>query len=581
MTNTSSTQNQASSFFVQRMRALSKRLTEPTTAVSGVDFQKVQLFSSLLLLFIPLGMAAFGLALMNQNRTPRLETTLLLYLILASILLLIAVFSLNRTKYYGLASVLLVGVFSGGVLVTAWVQQDPTNLFFLAVGILVSSIFQSWRGTLFLLAAILVGMYLLSLFVPSITPNMIVERLFFVITIGTIAMFYTAIQQQNIALIEKRSSVLAESEQALREARDKLELRVQERTTELKDANVRLQVSVAKLEQSTRDTALLAKMGDLLQASVTTEDASRAIELTIPQLFPDTSGGLFVYSASRDDLETVFTWGLPSTELNLRTFEPDKCWALRRGSLHRMEGLCTALPCHDMPEAEHILCVPMMAYGEALGVLHLRVDKSSRTPPDSEKLLKEQLAIPSAEQIALSLANLNLRQTLSNQAIRDPLTGLFNRRYMEETLERERQRAARRRASLGVIMLDLDHFKNFNDTFGHDAGDAVLQELGLLLRNHVRGSDIACRYGGEEFVLILPEAPLDIVLERAEMIRSKVKKLSVYHRGQSLGQLSMSIGVALFPQHETSSVALLRSADQALYKAKNAGRDQVVIAGSD
>ena len=122
--------------------------------------------------------------------------------------------------------------------------------------------------------------------------------------------------------------------------------------------------------------------------------------------------------------------------------------------------------------------------------------------------------------MALSLSNLNLRETLQHQSIRDPLTGLFNRRYMDETLERERQRAARSDTSLGVIMLDIDHFKKFNDMFGHEAGDTVLEELGVLLKNHVRGSDIACRYGGEEFVLILPESPLEIVIERAELIRS-------------------------------------------------------------
>jgi len=561
--------------------SLIQRLSKPAAMVSAKDYHRVQLLSSLILILILVSIASLGLALLDQNTTPRPETTLLHNLILAALLLLLAAYALNRTKYYGLASVLVVGVFSGGVLVNAWVQQDASSLYFLSVSILFSSIFHSWRGTIFWLVAILVAMYLLSLFLPIITPDVVVERLYFLLAIGALAMLNASIQQRDIAMIEERTNTLAVSEKTLRDARDELELRVGERTTELEDANVLLQNSVAMLKQRTRDTAMLAEMGDLLQACTTTADANRAISHTIPQLFPDTSGGLFVYNCSRDDLETVFTWGLPSTELNQRTFEPDKCWALRRGRLHQMEGLCTALPCQGLPMPEHILCVPMVAYGEALGVLHLRVGKSSKTSPEAAMLLKEQLAITCAEYMALSLANLNLRQTLSNQAIRDPLTGLFNRRYMEETLERERQRAARAHAPLGVIMLDLDHFKNFNDMFGHDAGDAVLRELGVLLRTHIRGSDIACRYGGEEFVMILPETQMDTVHERAESIRHKVKKLSVHHRGRSLGSLSVSLGVAIFPVHETASDALLRSADQALYKAKNAGRDQVVIANSD
>ncbi len=574
MTSTTPTHNQPRLSLIQR-------LSRPAAMVSAMDYHRVQLLSSLIVIFILVSIVALGLALLDQNSIPRLSTSSLMNLVLSALLLLIAAFVLNRTKYYGLAPLLLVGVFSVAVLVSAWIQQEATNLYFLSVSILFSSIFQSWRGTIFWLVAILVAVVLLPQFLPIMTPDVVVERLYFLLTIGALAMLNTLIQQRDITMIEERTHTLAMSEKTLRDARDKLELRVGERTTELEDANDLLQTSVAELEQRTRDTALLAEMGDLLQACTTTEDANKAISRTIPQLFPDTSGALFVYNGSRDDLETDFTWGLPSTQLDQHTFEPYKCWALRRGRLHRMEGLCTAMPCQSLPEPEHILCVPMVAHGEALGVLHLRADKSSRTSLAAALLLKEQLAVTCAEYMALSLANLNLRETLSNQAIRDPLTGLFNRRYMEETLERERQRAARAHVSLGVIMLDLDHFKNFNDKYGHDAGDAVLRELGILLKTHIRGSDIACRYGGEEFVMIMPETSLHTVQQRAELIRSKVKRLSVHHLGQSLGSLSLSLGVALFPTHETTSAALLRSADQALYKAKQAGRDQVVIAAND
>jgi diguanylate cyclase (GGDEF)-like protein len=163
------------------------------------------------------------------------------------------------------------------------------------------------------------------------------------------------------------------------------------------------------------------------------------------------------------------------------------------------------------------------------------------------------------------------------QAVRDPLTGLYNRRYMEETLEREIRRAERRYASLGVIMLDVDHFKRFNDTFGHAAGDTLLQELGSFLMGHIRGEDIACRYGGEEFALILPDASLEGACGRADDLRERIKALGIAHRGQPLGAVTVSMGVAAYPDHGHTGEELLRAADAALYEAKAQGRDRVVV----
>jgi diguanylate cyclase (GGDEF)-like protein len=200
-------------------------------------------------------------------------------------------------------------------------------------------------------------------------------------------------------------------------------------------------------------------------------------------------------------------------------------------------------------------------------------------PPVSRGLHdRTRLAATAAEHIALALANLNLRETLRHQAVRDPLTGLFNRRYLEETLERELRRAERRSLPLAVIMLDIDHFKRFNDTFGHDAGDALLPEVGSYLRTHVRPEDIACRYGGEEFTLILPDAPLEPTLRRVDELRQGIARLGIAHRGQPLGTVTISMGVAVFPAHGTSPDALLRVADRALYRAKEQGRDCACVA---
>jgi diguanylate cyclase (GGDEF)-like protein len=189
---------------------------------------------------------------------------------------------------------------------------------------------------------------------------------------------------------------------------------------------------------------------------------------------------------------------------------------------------------------------------------------------------RDQLAMTVAEDMALALSNLRLRETLRSQAIRDPLTGLFNRRYLEETMERELNRVKRQGMSLGVIMMDLDHFKQYNDTFGHSAGDELLSALGILLKSHIRGEDIACRYGGEEFLLILPGASREIALERAESLRQAVEEMHQHHPGMK--PATLSLGVAVYPDHGDTRLQLIQSADTALYRAKHAGRDRVMAA---
>ena len=346
----------------------------------------------------------------------------------------------------------------------------------------------------------------------------------------------------------------------------------------LYQVNEKLRESVAALEQRNREAILLAESSDLLQACTTIEEANRAIVHTLPKLFSNTSGVLFIYSPSRDELEPVLKWGQQPAALNQSKFEPDDCWALRRGRPHQMEGLCTSPPCQVQPQPVSLLCVPLAAQGETLGVLHMRINKSPEPSSESTQL-NEQLAITSAEQIALALANLRLREELRHQSIRDPLTGLFNRRALEEVLARDLRRAERNQLPVGVVILDLDHFKQFNDTFNHEAGDVVLRELGAFLTDHIRGGDLACRFGGEEFVLILPETSLEDACHRAEEIREGIRSLAVTYHGQALGTVTASFGVAAFPEHGMTTSELLRAADKAMYNAKAGGRNRVVAAG--
>ena len=224
----------------------------------------------------------------------------------------------------------------------------------------------------------------------------------------------------------------------------------------------------------------------------------------------------------------------------------------------------------------------MVAQGNTVGILHLEFESATElhgeSGTESFRDSYQGLAISAASQIALSLASLQLRETLREQSIRDPLTRLFNRRFLEESLNRELQLAGRKRQSIAVLFLDLDHFKRFNDTFGHDAGDLVLQSLADLFRNFFRATDICCRYGGEEFAIILPESTAQIAAIRADALRSEVKSLRLQYKKQPLGPLTVSVGVAAFPEHGSTSEELLKIADQCLYESKNRGRDLVTVA---
>jgi diguanylate cyclase (GGDEF)-like protein len=289
-------------------------------------------------------------------------------------------------------------------------------------------------------------------------------------------------------------------------------------------------------------------------------------------------GMLAMYNPQFDTLESVATWENPLNTNQMLTFTPKECWALRQSRSYWMDDARTHPLCQHPFISEQTSvyhCVPLMAQGELLGLLHL-----AQLPGaiDGINITHRRLAETTAEQIALALANLKLRQTLQNQSIRDPLTNLYNRRYLEETLEREFYRAERSQQPVGIIMVDIDHFKRVNDTFGHDAGDRVLRQLSIFLNEHIRKGDIACRYGGEEFTLILPGANLEVVQRRAELMREKIKHLDIPYGSKNLGPITLSLGVATFPEHGTQLEEVLKAADTALYRAKALGRDRVVIA---
>ena len=342
------------------------------------------------------------------------------------------------------------------------------------------------------------------------------------------------------------------------------------------EANARLRESVQQLERHGADMAELNRYGGLLLSCGTTDEAVELTTRVLARLLPDAGGTLYRMKASADYAEALAHWGVhvaPSALL----VSPSQCWALRRGLLHLGD------PCQGGPRCAHIeppetgtgvatACVPLAAQGIQLGFIYL----SSREPQAPAHMALVQSA---AEQLSMALHNLHLQERLRVQSIREPLTGLYNRRYLEESLARELARCERRQLPLSLLMLDLDHFKAFNDLHGHDGGDALLAGFGHLLQQHARAEDIACRYGGEEFTLILPEAGATQALACAQRIVDAVRHMRVQHQGRELPAVTVSVGVATWRAGEDGA-GLRRRADMALYRAKHAGRDRVEAAAS-
>lgn len=370
-----------------------------------------------------------------------------------------------------------------------------------------------------------------------------------------------------------------------------LEQQIKERTEELADTNTRLQQEMwekdlarrtleehneemmqALKERSQRAT-LLATMGELLQSCHTREEVFAAALGFAPKIFPSRRGAIALFNASHNLVEVAGHWR--ECKISSSSFEPESCWALRTGHPHLvLAGDNTARCTHATGVESTYLCVPILAQGEALGILHIQATDQDPNLGEAEMSFNTTFAA----QVGLSVANIRLREALCSQSTKDPLTGLYNRRYLQEMLEREIRRAIRSEQALGVLMLDLDHFKNFNDTYGHEAGDAVLRETAAFLVRSIRAEDFVCRYGGEEFVVVLPTADTRAAAARGERIRSKLRDLVVMHDGRSLGLITVSVGVAALPNHGTSEKELLQAADAALYRAKREGRDRVVVA---
>jgi diguanylate cyclase (GGDEF)-like protein len=336
---------------------------------------------------------------------------------------------------------------------------------------------------------------------------------------------------------------------------------------------VSLRAHSVELERRTRTIDLLGRMANRLPGSKGEQEFVKVIERFVPQILPGARGTLYVLGNSQTLLRRIGEWNDPNG--SAAEFAPSECWGIRRGHPHAITDASNDIVCPHV-NAEQLTgyrCLPLVAQGETVGLFYVEQQQD-------DTVINDQDLHALSETIGLSLANLRLQEKLRNQSIRDPLTDLFNRRYLEESLELECSRAERSKDPIAVVMLDVDHFKRFNDTFGHDAGDVVLKHIGEILKRSVRQGDVACRFGGEEFVVVLPGTGAAEAFEVAERVRQSVQKLEVVYRNQSLGRSTVSLGVAVYPVAGETPAELIEAADQALYTAKNAGRDLVELSGA-
>lgn len=349
------------------------------------------------------------------------------------------------------------------------------------------------------------------------------------------------------------------------------------RLAELEATRVNEELLAYRAEQEARshELALLGRYGNLLLACTDLAEALQTSEQMLSLLLPDCAGTIYPLMDGEGLAEATHLWGVHAGETRSQA-GPEDCLCQRTQRTHLADsedaaGFCSHIVAPASGPGLSVACIPLSAQGNSFGWICL-------TRIGAEPMPRLHLAMAAADQLALALANLKLRLSLRDLSVRDPLTGLFNRRFLSESLGREVARCTRRGMPLAVLAFDLDRFKVFNDEYGHAAGDAVLVAFARVLRNTSRSEDIACRQGGEEFLLILPEMTLEVAIRRSTELMQKMAQTDVMHDGRLLPKLTTSVGVAVFPVHGTKPDDLLNQADRALYLAKAQGRNQVVVA---
>lgn len=323
---------------------------------------------------------------------------------------------------------------------------------------------------------------------------------------------------------------------------------------------------------------MLAQLDQWLQSCRSLDELFQIVTTFMSKLLPGSRGQLFVYSNSRDVLDEVCVW---NTDVHQPHIAPDSCWALRRGRSYAFEpeGLCfvcdhVAASAQDHDGAQYI-CVPIVAHGDTVGMLHilLAADGHGNTVTNPNKF-----AVRCGEHISMAIANVKLRDELQDQSTRDPLTGLYNRRFFMDVMRREIATCASQGTQFSMISFDADKFKTFNDSHGHDAGDVVLQAISDKMGALAKDGGVCCRLGGEEFAILLPGVAAEDAMAKADRLRVRIEAMQVRYVDGPLPRVTISAGVATYPEHGKQPQDLLKKADEAMYRAKDAGRNRIVCA---
>ncbi|MDD5313303.1 MAG: histidine kinase N-terminal 7TM domain-containing protein [Dehalococcoidia bacterium] len=351
------------------------------------------------------------------------------------------------------------------------------------------------------------------------------------------------------------------------------------REDEIRKTNEKLEDSLKTAEQRNREITLLGEMAQWMHSSTDMADAYQIAAQYLAELFKGDSGFLAAIKNENQMVEVMASFGTPAGD---KVFPVSRCLALRHSSLYESDGGDPSRICPHLGEFHGCyLSIPLLVMDKPVGLLEVQkirgLGEPSGSPDGSWLATHRNLLISVGQELSMALANVELRESLREQSIRDPLTGLYNRRHMEDMLDAELHRSRRSGKPVGFIMADLDHFKQFNDTYGHMAGDLLLKAVANLIRNIIRVEDTACRYGGEEFLIILPAAGLQDTYTRAIQIQKEVRKITFSYEQQQLGNMTISMGVASFPDHGNEVPELIRTADEALYRAKDEGRDRVCL----
>ncbi|MDF5735513.1 MULTISPECIES: diguanylate cyclase [unclassified Nostoc] len=336
----------------------------------------------------------------------------------------------------------------------------------------------------------------------------------------------------------------------------------------LTDINRQLEEKTLKLEAKKQELISLSDMADMLYSCESEDEVYQVVALTCSKLFPNMSGCICIIANSKNYVQINSIWGRERSSKEI--FSQSQCWALRRGKFNLLSPRNSGLMCSHLvqPVSGAHLCVPLFGQGEVVGVLHIyALEEISPEEQQTTEII--------ARSLAFALNNISIKERLTHDNLRDAMTQLFNQNYLQTITEQRLAEAERSAQPLSVIFLDIDNFKSYNSRYGHLTANIVLQGLAKLLLKSIRSFDIACRWGGEEFVIVMPNMTLETLRKRVEQLRVDVEQMQLKDGDHILEGITASFGIAVSEPGITVKDFLNR-ADQAMLEAKRKGKNRVM-----